>query len=102
MAFPYQGTNFFPQPQGNVYTINSSAEVANIPASTNISAILCPNEQLLFIKSIQNGAPSLLAFSLSPYELRQNPTQDPRISALEQEVAELKKLVKGGRLNSEL
>lgn len=102
MAYPYQGTNFFPQPQGNVFVINSSAEVSNIPASSNLSAILCPSEQLLFVKSIQNGAPSLLGFSLTPYELRQSSAQDSRVSALEQEVAELKKLIKGGRLNNEV
>ena len=36
MAYPYsssayQGTQFFPQPQGNVYIINNSMEIANIP-----------------------------------------------------------------------
>lgn len=29
----YQGTQMFPQPQGNVYTLNNSMEIANIPVS---------------------------------------------------------------------
>ena len=59
----YQATQFFPQPQGNVYMINNSMEIANIPVGGGISVALCPNEALMFIKSMQNGAPTLLAYS---------------------------------------
>lgn len=43
MAYPYsssayQGTQFFPQPQGNVYIINNSMEIANIPVGGGICA----------------------------------------------------------------
>lgn len=52
---PYS-TQFFPQSQGNVYIINNSMEIANIPISGGLSVALCPNEALMYIKSIQNGA----------------------------------------------
>ena len=32
----YQGTQYFPQPQGNVYFINNSLEVANNPMGAGI------------------------------------------------------------------
>lgn len=43
MAYPYsssayQGTQFFPQPQGNVYIINNSMEPAYITCSPYQSA----------------------------------------------------------------
>lgn len=40
----YQATQFFPQPQGNVYIINNSMEIANIPVGGGISVALCPSE----------------------------------------------------------
>ena len=59
MAYPYsssayQGTQFFPQPQGNVYIINNSMEIANIPVGGGISVAICPNESLMYIKSMQD------------------------------------------------
>ena len=98
----YQATQFFPQPQGNVYMINNSMEIANIPVGGGVSVALCPNEALMFIKSMQNGAPTLLAYTLTPWETRTNQSSDERVTALEKEVAELKKQLKGGKLNNEL
>ena len=59
----YQATQFFPQPQGNVYIINNSMEIANIPVGGGISVALCPSEAIMFLKSMQNGAPTLLAYT---------------------------------------
>lgn len=98
----YQAAQFFPQPQGNVYIINNSMEIANIPVGGGISAALCPSEAIMFLKSMQNGAPTLLAYTLTPCETRANQTSDERVAALEKEVAELKKQLKGGKLNNEL
>jgi len=42
----------FPQPQGNVYVIQNSLEVANIPAGAGITAALCLQENLLYMKSM--------------------------------------------------
>lgn len=98
----YQATQFFPQPQGNVYMINNSMEIANIPVGGGISVALCPSESLMFLKSMQNGAPTLLAYTLTPCETRPNQSSDERVVALEKEVAELKKQLKGGKLSNEL
>jgi hypothetical protein len=39
---PYQNqTQFFPQPQGNAYLINSSLEIANVPISGSITLAFC-------------------------------------------------------------
>lgn len=77
-------------------------EIANIPVGGGISVALCPSEAIMFLKSMQNGAPTLLAYTLTPCETRANQTSDERVAALEKEVAELKKQLKGGKLNNEL
>ena len=64
----------FPQPSGNAYFVNNSLEVANIPIGAGMSAVLCLSENLLYIKSLQNGVPSLLGFKLVPLE---TPTPAP-------------------------
>lgn len=62
----YQGTQMFPQPQGNVYTLNNSMEIANIPVSGGISVGICPSENLMYIKAMVNGAPSLMVYTITP------------------------------------
>ena len=58
----------FPQPSGNIYFVNNSLEVANIPIGAGMSAVLCLSENLFYIKSMQNGMPTLLGYKLSPLE----------------------------------
>lgn len=57
----YQSQSFFPQPQGSVYLINNSMEVANIPMSAGVSAAICMNEEVVYLKAMQNGNPMLMA-----------------------------------------
>ncbi len=57
----------FPQPQGNVYSINSTLEVANVPVSAGMSVALCLNEGIMYIKSMQNGNPLFWAYKITPY-----------------------------------
>ena len=46
----------FPQPQGSVYTINTPLDIGNVPiGSTGLSVALCLQENLMYIKSFQNG-----------------------------------------------
>ena len=46
----------FPQPQGSVYTINSPLDIGNVPiGSTGLSVAICLPDNLLYIKSFQNG-----------------------------------------------
>ena len=39
----------FPQPNGNVYSINNTLEVANIPSGVGLSVALCLSEGLMYI-----------------------------------------------------
>ena len=57
----------FPQPQGNVYNINSTLEVANVPVGAGISVALCMPENTMFIKTMQNGNPMFYPYKIMPY-----------------------------------
>ena len=68
---PFQTQNvqpLFPQPQGNVYNINSTLEVANVPTGAGISVALCLNEGFMYIKTMQNGNPMFWAYRILPYD----------------------------------
>ncbi len=70
-VMPFQTQNvqpLFPQPQGNVYNINSTLEVANVPTGAGISVALCLNEGFMYIKTMQNGNPMFWAYRIIPYD----------------------------------
>ena len=70
-TMPFQTQNvqpLFPQPQGNVYNINSTLEVANVPTGAGISVALCLNEGFMYIKTMQNGNPMFWAYRIVPYD----------------------------------
>ena len=102
----YQGTQYFPQPQGNVYFVNNSLEVANIPMGAGLSMVLCPSEGTMYLKTLQGGAPSLIVYSIAPYESKEShlqpqepqPDYGAQIAELRAQVEALKKQ-KGGTLN---
>ena len=97
-ASTLQQQQFFPQPQGNAYLINSSLEVANIPISGSITLALCTSENLLYLKSMQNGNPVFLAYKITPYEkepVAQN--YESRITALEDQLKKMQN--EGGKFN---
>lgn len=102
MAYQYQNnlTNnyypqqpMFPQPQGNVYVIQSSVEVANIPAGAGITAAICMQENILYMKSMQNGMPMFLAYKLIPYteSPKSSTTTDSTTLSLEDRIVELER-----------
>jgi hypothetical protein len=66
---------FFPQPQGNVFMINSSSEIGNIPIGNGLSAAICLQEGTLYLKTMQNGNLMSLAYKLSPLDTAVNTTQ---------------------------
>ena len=66
--FTQMAQQIFPQPSGNVYSINNNLEVANIPTGVGMSVALCFAENLMYIKTMQNGMPMLLGYKLSPLE----------------------------------
>ena len=104
----YQQTpQLFPTPQGNVYVINNSLEIANIPMGTGFSAALCLSEKLLYLKTLQNGNPMLLVYNLEPYKNNEENNEndsielilkkyDERLSDLEKRI---NKIINGGKLN---
>ncbi len=57
----------FPQPQGNVYNINSTLEVANVPVGAGVSVALCMPENVMFIKTMQNGNPLFYPYRILPF-----------------------------------
>lgn len=57
----------FPQPQGNVYNINSTLEVANVPVGAGMSIALCLPENVMYIKTMQNGNPLFYPYKIVPF-----------------------------------
>lgn len=92
----------FPQPQGSVYAINSPLEIGNVPTgSTGLSVAICLAENLMYIKSFQNGQPVIMAYRVSPFQKEDSktdsaPTTDSRLTALEEK---LDKLMTGGKFD---
>lgn len=74
----YQGTQYFPQPQGNVYLVNNSLEVSNIPMGAGLSMVLCPSEGTMYLKTLQGGAPTLIVYSIAPYEAKIDSPPEPQ------------------------
>ena len=77
---PYQATQYFPQPQGSIYMIANSSDVANVPVGVGLSAAICLREGIINLKTIQNGSPMLLGYKLAPLENNEqtNETQAPK------------------------
>ena len=78
--------SMFMTPQGNVYVIDSPLEVANVPMGTGLSAAICPNESLMYLKMYQNGTPSITAYKLAPYE--QQPTGNGNLDKVLQNITD--------------
>lgn len=75
---PYQATQYFPQPQGSIYMIANSGDVANVPVGAGLSAAICLREGVMYLKTIQNGSPMLLGYRLSSLEgADTTPNQNP-------------------------
>ena len=101
----FQGTQYFPQPQGNVYFVNNSLEVANIPMGASLSVILCPSEGTLYVKTLQGGAPTLMVYKIEPYEqptqsvVQETPDYGPQIAELTKQIEALKSRLGGKSFN---
>ena len=63
----FQSQQFFPQPQGNIYLINNSLEMANVPTGVGVSAALCLSEGVMYLKTMQNGQPMFVGYKISPF-----------------------------------
>lgn len=101
----FQSQQFFPQPQGNIYLINNSLEMANVPTGVGLSAAICLSEGVMYLKTIQNGAPMFVGYKIAPFDnttiSSPNSTEDTtpfnhkeyldRLEAVEKEISALKK-----------
>ena len=69
--------NMFPQPQGSVYAINSPLDIGNVPTgSTGLSVAICFAENLMYIKSFQNGQPVIMAYRVSPFSKEERKAEE--------------------------
>ena len=96
----------FPQPQGSVYAINAPTEIGNVPiGSTGLSVAICFNEQLMYIKSFQNGSPVIMAYRVTPYTKEETspapatPSLEDRLAKLENLLTNLTSTNEGGKFN---
>ena len=78
----------FPQSQGNVYNINSSLEVANVPVGAGISVALCMPENVMFIKTMQNGNPLFYPYKIMPFSNESEPNENKKEDALNTQISE--------------
>lgn len=87
----------FPQPQGSVYSINAPTEIGNVPiGSTGLSVAICFPDELMYIKSFQNGNPVIMAYRVTPYSREEKlesqqekvsaPTTEERLTKLEKQL----------------
>lgn len=99
----------FPQPQGSVYTINSPLDIGNVPiGSTGLSVAICLPDNLLYIKSFQNGQPAIMVYRISPFQKESKEPEAPtptavaandvnaRLLTLEEKI---NKLIDGGKFD---
>lgn len=101
-AIPQQNIQpLFPQPQGNVYNINSTLEVANVPVGAGVSVALCLPENLMYIKTMQNGNPLFYPYKIvpfnanegSPHEVKEESKQADVIGEITTQLAECNKRI---------
>ena len=91
----HQIQQMFPQPQGSVYAINTPTEIGNVPiGSTGLSVAICFNEQIMYIKSFQNGNPVIMAYRVIPYTKEETPTPAPQPDPIESRLDKLEQLIK--------
>lgn len=104
-----QNPILFPQPVGSVYNLNTAADIANVPTGAGISLGLCLNENILYIKALQNGAPALLSYKLGPVEANDISEENDKIkqmlqsfetrfSNIERQLSNIKEKVGGNKL----
>ena len=100
----YQTQQYFPQPQGNVFLLNNSLEVANVPMGAGLSIAICPSEGTMYLKTLQGGTPSLMVYSITPYGAQEQPISSTvdygtEIAELKKQIESLSKKVKGGNFD---
>ena len=93
---PYNTPNYFgaispqPQPSGMVYQVQNSMEVNAIPVAAGIVAAINMQENLLYLKSANNG---IAAYKLTPYtepvKTNDSNSLEQRLTSMEQQLSAL-------------
>lgn len=100
-GYPFQKAPTAPfllQPQGIVYFLNNSLELANVPVNAGISVAFCIPEEVCYIKT-QGGATPVLTYKLT--KKQEEVSSDERsltqiLGELEKRLANLEKAQKKG------
>ena len=96
----------FPTTTRSVYSINSPLDIGNVPiGSTGLSVAICLSENLMYIKSFQNGQPTIMVYRISPFQKENREPEAPVVqkttgrlgSRLLEE--KMDKLISGGKFN---
>lgn len=92
----YNTSNYFgaltpqPQPSGMVYQVHNTMEVNNIPVGAGIIAAINMQENLLYLKSANNG---VAAYKLTPYvepvKTNETASLEQRLTSMEQQLSAL-------------
>lgn len=97
---PYPNTRqiqeMFPQPQGSVYQINSPMEVGNVPiGSTGLSVAICFQDEVMYIKSFQNGVPIIMPYRVVPYNKEEEPPaqKEMQLASTEERLDKIEKIL---------
>lgn len=107
---PYQQIQqiqqMFPQPQGSVYAINSPLDIGNVPiGSTGLSVAISLSDNLMYIKSFQNGQPIIMSYRITPFQKEEKKQEEvpekeneltSRLAALEEKI---NLLTQGGKFD---
>lgn len=92
----------FMQPQGNVYVIENSLELANVPMGAGVSIALCPNESIMYLKMYQNGTPQIAAYTIMPYEKKESEIENSKLQEIISRIESIEEKLsnkKGGQIN---
>lgn len=85
MAPPPQ--QFFAQPSGQLFSINNADELQTIPVQEGaISAVINPNENMLYLKTLQGGRPVVLDYQLKSASIASQAVQPEPVVEKPEEV----------------
>lgn len=93
--------NYYFAPQGMVYFVNSSQEINSFPTSGNVTVFISPNEDKVYVRTTQNGIPSLIEYVNSASQEKSSDFSN-RLAAVESRLAQLEKseqVKRGGNLD---
>ena len=80
-----------PQPSGMIYQVQNAMEVNNIPVGAGVIAALNMQDNLLYLKTLNNNIPTVAAFKLTPYTEPVKPATTEEPTSLEQRLNNLEK-----------